>query len=243
MTMLRKWKLAIKIGIVAVVMALLKFMIATNSWEFITISSLFLSVVGGTIFILGFILSGTISDFKESERIPVEVANSLRNIYEEGISAKKKNKKFNLDKFKKSILNVIEGFEQDLRNGARKSVEAIAEMDLSEMEKFGASSISRIKSEQSNVRKHCLRSYQIKETSFIPAAYAILEILAAGIIIMLLFTKIGTVYEAIFLTGMVTFFIIYMISLIKDIDDPFEADGSADVDMFLIKELKKELQQ
>jgi len=41
---MKKWKLTIKIGILAVVIALIKFAIGYNSIEFISISPLFLSV-------------------------------------------------------------------------------------------------------------------------------------------------------------------------------------------------------
>jgi len=138
------------------------------------------------IFILGFILSGTISDYKESEKIPVEIANSIENIYEEGLYSKKMKKEFNINKFKKRLISIIDSFDEDLRNKSRTSMVAISELSesMTEMEKIGAaSSASRIRSEQSNIRKNLMRTYQIKETSFIPAAYAILEILTAGIII------------------------------------------------------------
>ncbi len=242
---MRKWKLAFIVGVLAVVLAAIKLAIGFYSLEFISVSPLLLSVVGGIIFILGFVLSCTISDFRDSEKIPVEIVNSLESIYEDGLCAKKQKKKFDISRLKKNIARIIDDFEHDMENGAKKAMDSTASISESiiEMDNLGISASygSRIKSEQSNVRKHIMRAYQIKETSFIPAAYAILEILVGGIVVLMLFATIGSFYESILLTGIVSFFLIYMVLLIKDIDDPFEKDGIADVDLFLLDELKEKL--
>jgi hypothetical protein len=61
LSLMKKWKLVVKIGLLAVALGLAKIFIIQDV-QFISISSLFITVVGGVIFLLGFILSGTISD-------------------------------------------------------------------------------------------------------------------------------------------------------------------------------------
>lgn len=234
---MKKWQLVIKIGILAVALAAVKGMLNIYSYDVMSVTPLFLSVVGGVIFLLGFILSGTISDYKESEKIPIELANSVENIYEEVMLVKKR--KFDVSKYKLMLLEVIDNFNSDLGDGKRKAVASLSRLyqEVSEID-----SSAKIRAEISSMRKTMLRAYQIKETTFIPAAYAILEILAAGIIGIMLFTNLGTFYESTMIIALVSFFIVYMITLIKDIDDPFEAGQSiVDVDMFLLNEAREKI--
>ena len=67
----------------------------------------------------------------------------------------------------------------------------------------------------------------IKNTMFIKAGYTIMEIISAAVIVLILFSQTDT-----FILGAATyaassFTLVYMILLIKDMDDPFEftADG------------------
>jgi hypothetical protein len=52
-------------------------------WEFISINPLFSALVASTVFLLGFLLNGVLSDFKESEKLPSEIASSLMLIARE----------------------------------------------------------------------------------------------------------------------------------------------------------------
>jgi hypothetical protein len=47
-------------------------------WEFIGQNALFTSIIAGGIFLFGLILTGTMADYKESEKIPAEIASSCR---------------------------------------------------------------------------------------------------------------------------------------------------------------------
>ncbi len=48
--------------------------------ERISINPLFSAMVASTIFLLGFLLSDVLTDFKESEKIPAELATSLQTL-------------------------------------------------------------------------------------------------------------------------------------------------------------------
>ena len=51
--------------------------------DFVAISPLVTAFVGGVIFIIAIILSGTLSDYKESEKIPSELAASILILYKD----------------------------------------------------------------------------------------------------------------------------------------------------------------
>lgn len=91
-----------------------------------------------------------------------------------------------------------------------------------------ANFITRMKQEQTNVRRMINRVHTIRETSFIQSGYAVVEALALLLIIGLLMLKIEPFYESMFIMGLATFFILYMIFLIKDLDNPFDYVESAE---------------
>jgi len=88
-----------------------------------------------------------------------------------------------------------------------------------------ANFLSRMKNEQSNMRKMIIRIDNIRDLSFIQSAYAIVEMLAFLVVVGLLILKVEPFYESAFFTMIVSFLFIYMIFLIKDLDNPFDYDG------------------
>jgi hypothetical protein len=204
-------------------------------------------MIGGTMFLIGFILAGTMADYKESEKIPSEIAAALENMYQEGLYVKKVKSEFNLEAHNTRLRDIVDAFREDLNRPEKnkKSLKAISDLSVSmtDMEKVGAtSSVARIKTEQGNLNKSFLRAFQIKETSFIPGAYAIAEIITVFVIGFMLLMKVDNLMLTLTIFGVIIYLFIYMVLFIKDIDDPFEEGGYADVDMFLLKDFREKTQ-
>jgi hypothetical protein len=66
-----------------IVIFLLKLLFHKFGFEFISLNALFTSLIAATIFLIGFLITGVISDYKESEKIPGNMAASLETIYDE----------------------------------------------------------------------------------------------------------------------------------------------------------------
>ena len=64
--------------------------------------------------------------------------------------------------------------------------------------------------------------HTIRETAFVSSAYVIAEILAFFVVSGMVLIKIDSLEESLFFTALVTFLLIYMLFLIKDLDDPFD---------------------
>jgi hypothetical protein len=92
-----------------------------------------------------------------------------------------------------------------------------------------ANFIVRLKNEQNNLRRLITRVHTIRETSFNPAGYAIAEIISGILCFGLIFTKIDPYYESVFFVAFVSFILIYMILLIRDLDNPFAYYDSGNV--------------
>ena len=65
----------------AMAIVLLKYGFHLLNWEPIEQSSLHNGVLSSATFVIGFLLSATIADYKESERIPAEFAANIEDMY------------------------------------------------------------------------------------------------------------------------------------------------------------------
>jgi hypothetical protein len=105
--------------------------------------------------------------------------------------------------------------------------------------KIQAGFTTRLKSEQGNIRRLVIRMDTMRRTSYVSAGYLIAEVTALMIMILLMITEIGPLAPTILVVGVITYLIVYMLALIRDIDNPFEyrggLPGPADVDLGVLE--------
>ncbi len=227
-TIWQKWALTIKIIPIIILVIVLKFLAHKYGFEIITLNALFTSLVAGTIFLIGFLISGVLSDYKESEKIPSELSACLESLYDESYTiAKSKNSKAakELIEYQKTFVASLKDwfYKKEKTQNLLKKLSKMGDYFV-ELEKEGvqAGFIIKMKNEQNNIRKAILRIHTIRDTDFIASAYAIVEALAFFIILGMILIKIDPFYESLFFTILVTFLLSYMIFLIKDLDNPFD---------------------
>src|SRR5512137_1772549 len=78
-----RWTLAIKVLPFVGAVIILKFVVHYLGAEFLSLSSLFTALISANIFLIGFLISGVLVDYKESEKIPGEIATSISAITDE----------------------------------------------------------------------------------------------------------------------------------------------------------------
>lgn len=76
----RKSAVALQILPLLGVIIVLKFILHCLRWEILSLNPLFTSIVAATTFLLGFLITGVLTDYKESEKIPGEIAATLAAI-------------------------------------------------------------------------------------------------------------------------------------------------------------------
>jgi hypothetical protein len=227
----QKWSITFKIVPLVLLVAIIKFVVHMKGWEVMELNALFTSLVAGTIFLLGFLISGVLSDYKESEKIPSEMAASLKTLYDDTYTIyKTKNSVAALQfiEFQKKLAHSLnEWFHKKERT--RALLESISQMNefFIEFDREGvqANYIIKLKNEQNSLRKMILRVDTIRDTEFVGSAYAIVEVMGLLISIGLILIKIEPFYASLFFTLLVTFLILYMFMLIKDLDNPFDYKG------------------
>lgn len=223
----RKWSLSLKILPLVFGTVMVKLVFHYYSWEFIELSALFTSLVTGTVFLMGFLLSGVLADYKESEKIPTELTASLETMADEAEIIFMSRKAPEAGEFTLALA----GFSSRLIDWFHRKVKTRDLME--ELRGFNrhlhafenltqANFVSRLKQEQHNLRKLVLRVHTIRETSFIQSGYAIAEIVSWLLFIALMFIKLDPFVESLFFIMPITYLFIYMLALIRDLDNPFD---------------------
>lgn len=227
-----KWKLAAKTIPFIAVIVFLKFLVHSFGYEFLTLNSLFTAIISANIFLIGFLISGTLVDYKESEKLPGDLASSLETMADEGLiiyqNKKSPEAKAYLSKLSQLNQSILNWFYRKERTGElMKNIGSFNEDFLKFESQTQANFIVRLKQEQNSIRKMINRIHTIRETSFLGTGYAIAEIITTILVIGLIFMKMNPYIESIFFVSFVSFILIYMIYFIKDLDNPF---GYADQD-------------
>jgi len=219
---------------------LLKYLFHYLGWEIIEQTSLHNSVISSVTFVIGFLLSATIADYKESERIPSDFASNLEDMYDDAVHIHKAYPTFDIDAFRKKLHSVALGFSRDARKksyDARKDIRELSSF-FAAMESGGVppNFIVKLKQQQTQLLRSRQRVNYIQRITFIPSATILARSIVIGVIALLIFTNIDPFYGGLVISSIISFVLIYMLILIQVISTPFHEAGKTqdDVSLFLI---------
>lgn len=224
----------------AIAIVVAKFAMHTLGWEVVDLGSLHTSVFTGAFFVLGFLLSATISDYKESEKIPAEFAGNVQNMYEDAVTMSKRYPEFDLAAYRKQLIKVLETFRDDVRDRAHNAHHEVHRLSASllSMEDAGVppNFITKVKQEQAQLAKSLLRVNYIQTITFLPSATVLARCIVVLAVGVLLFTDVEPFYGGMLLTGVISLIFIYVLGLMRVISVPFQRAGTTkdDVSMYLI---------
>ena len=245
--LLRNYRIFLWALIAALVVLPVKYAMHYFGVEFIEQTSLHNSVVSSVIFVLGFVLSATIADYKESERIPAEFASNIEDMYNDAKETHKSYPKFDLDRFRRSLIDILGVFREGTRvnrKGARKEI-AELQVSFAEMEQAGVppNFVVKLKTQQTQLMRNLYRVNYIQRIQFIPSAFFLIKTIVVLVIGLLLCTNIDPFYGGLFIIGAITFIMIYMLILIHHVSIPFQGKGETrdDVSLFLLREVRSYL--
>lgn len=225
---MRKWRLMIScLPIVFIVLAAkLSLTEIIHFKGLMELSEMGVILTGG-IFLMGFMLSGTMADYKESEKIPADLACTCEAIEEtfelcfhpedKELEREVKNSLMLLFKdigewmtVKTERKNIFEKL-----NRFRKTMVAIESV-------LPSAAYYKIINELQNLRKIISRVNVISMTGFILTGYALLEMIMVLIGLLLMITAFKNIIAEIVIVFFISLIYLYMYRLIRDIDDPFE---------------------
>lgn len=248
-TFMTKWGLIAKAFMITAVLVVIRLVIDLLNYDALTLTTLVTAFIGGAIFTVAIIFTGTLTDYKESEKIPNEIAVALLGLYQDSKLFRPPDSPASVrlrEQIHALSMTVVDNFRTNTydNGNVRAAILRINDEIYSLADQNAPPQyINKIRVGLGDVDKLTSRVKTIAETSFIPAAYAIAEISVAGVVLVLFFVNLDSIYEAIVLFSVITGLLISILLLIKDMDNPFEYGQKtfADVDLSPLLELEKHL--
>lgn len=247
MPKLAQFKLFFVAALAAIAIVVVKYFFHAFGWEPIEQSSLHNGVLSSATFVIGFLLSVTIADYKESERIPAEFAASIEDMYADAEVIHETYPGFDLAGFRKQLYEITHKFDTEVRNLNRGFSDKIRALNpyFGQMETAGvpANFIVKLKQQQVLLLRHRKRVTYIQKIKFIPSASILSRSIVMMVIILLIFTNVDPFYGSLAIIGIISFVLIYMMMLVQVTSTPFHAEGKTrdDVSMFLIDDAARYL--
>src|SRR4029077_19986673 len=99
---------------VVIVLTLLKTAIHALHLEFLMLNFLFPSIIAGVIFIIGFLLSSILADYKESERLPADIRVALEAIHDDVRFFAEKAPEIDIGKLRSILVSIVTSLQEAL---------------------------------------------------------------------------------------------------------------------------------
>jgi hypothetical protein len=227
----------VRVSVIVAVVVVAKVAAHFVGWEPISLNALFTGIIAANVFLMGFLLSGVLADYKESERLPGELSACLENMAQEvagiGLGKDKPDVRPCLDRIAQIGQDIFDWFYK--RTSTEHLLAGIDDLtiQLARIEpQTQATFIARVKQEQSTLRRTMIRIETIRETSFVSSGYLLAELITVLLIGGLVLISQDPFYESLLFTGVIAFLLVFLLLLIKDLDNPFgyyERFSGADV--------------
>lgn len=248
-----KWKLMLStLPVVAAILALKLFLEFVVGFQgLIDFSDVGIILTAG-VFLTGFLLAGTMADYKEAEKLPAEIACTLETLEDILVLAATDRPTLSVPDLRRELLALTDAI-RDWILRLRTTPEVYAAMTrlsvvLQQLERAGAGPYaSRAVPQLLMLRRSVSRVDVIVRTGFLPPAYALLEALVVMIITLMFIARFRSVVAESLIVPFVGLINIYMLRLIKDIDNPFDFEGgrrgtdSGEIALFPIDEYRQRL--
>lgn len=197
--------------------------------ERISVNQLFSAIVASTVFLLGFLLSGVLTDFKESEKIPGELATSLESLSLELKAITTYHPTAQISEALNSVAELgerimawlMERVEQDSLMACYRETHHQVVLAAVQFKGDASTLRGRLMQDLWIILQKINRIQIIRDTSFVPLvywmAYAAASLLFAGLIL----SRSENLIESVFFLAVISFLVILLLRLIDDIDNPF----------------------
>lgn len=250
----KKFRLFFVVATVVLLLGAAKSAVHYFGFELLELNSLFTSGIGGAIFIIGFLLSSILADYKEAERIPADIRTSMEAIDGDLKTFASEKHEFDLAGTRSILVATIDKLRKGLghengHNDIPPVLEEIAKLTpiFGRLEGMGmpANFVVRLRTSQDILRRSLLRIYQIQRVEFVPSVHVLVQTLVISIVVLMLLLKTEGDPASAILFGFISFMFVYALYLVRILEQPF-AKGHASVDdvsFFLLDELEARLRQ
>jgi len=202
-----------------------------------------LALVAATVFLQGFLLNGVLSDFKESEKLPAQLASVLENLALEIAAVPQHNPRAEVSAEVAAVLRLAYGVHTWLLGGLATTrltalhrevhgsvVRAVVLLSSSTLQ-------GRLMGPMGDVLQIINRIETIRQTHFVPLVYWLASLGTGLLCVGLIITRVAALHEAVFFLGVIAFNLIFLLRLILDIDNPFSFADPNSIEFVSLKVL------
>ena len=239
----RRLRLVLKVALAVLALVLLKLLVHALGFERIGLNPLFSALVAATVFLQGFLLNGVLSDFKESEKLPSQLATVLENLALEIAAVPKHNPTAEVSAEVAAVLRLAYGVHTWLLGGlaTTRLIALHREVHGSVVRVTVLLSSStlqgRLMGHMGDVLQIINRIETIRQTHFVPLVYWLASLGTGLLCVGLIITRIAAIHEAVFFLGVIAFNLIFLLRLILDIDNPFSFADPNSIEFVSLKVL------
>lgn len=230
-----KWRLSLTVLPFTLLFALAKVAVHRLGWEPWAFDSLTGALFGAATFVIAFVLSGTLSEYNASEDMVLHIVNGVEAMADLNTLSAASQPAYdgtNLRRQLAETLGLIEGW---LRNTATREqlddhLDAL-NLQFADLKRHGEGSAANdCQAELARLRLLIQRIHVNRSTTFLGPAYAMLEIFLVAAVVALLLIKAELFSEVLVVSCFLFTSFTYLLLLIRDLDNPFQYDGSSCVD-------------
>jgi hypothetical protein len=242
----KKWGMFVSVFALVGALLVIRSVIVYYQYDIIVLNTqLIAAFIGAVIFTMVIIFTGTLPDFIESEKIPSEIAASIKSLYMDAGVLPLEDPVISRMQF--HVRGLLTTINISLGKQGKLDMPAIAESvrtineDIHVIAKKNVAPpfCVKLRTELTTIDRICNRIHTIQEMRFVPTAFALSEIAISAVILVLLFIDIEPFIGGLILFALTAILLIGILFLIRDMDDPFS--GYATVDLKLLSNLEREL--
>ncbi len=251
----KRWRLfilIIRISFASAGFVLLRTLVNRVGFDVLEVSPLLSSLVAATVFLLGFLLNGVLSDYKESEKLPGELSTSLFVLAKEikaiPVHTPGAPVKEDFQAIYYLCLSIIRWIKGEISTD-----EVMASYSLTHDHSVQASSWlkdstlkGRLMAEMALILRAVNRIEVIRETDFAAIVY-LLAYVASGVLctgLTLIKGDSSSFYNNNFFLFSLSWILIFILHLINDLDNPFgfgDKSSAEDVDFAILESTQARL--
>jgi len=227
--LLPSWRLPLRAVAIALVIVGVRLLLDLADLERISLSPLIVTIITADVFVLSFILNGVLSDYKESEKLPGDLAAGMESIAEDCLLLWRHKQAAPARDCLQYMLDLTSALrrwfcKEERTQNLMDKVYGLGDFFMAFEPFTQANFIVRLKQEQNAISRTVTRIHTIRETAFVSSGQTMAKVVTVLVLLGLLSVKIHPWYESVFLVGIVACFLSYLILLINDLDNPFDYD-------------------
>jgi hypothetical protein len=197
------------------------------------------AAITGSLFLVGLVVLGALSDYRDARRAPTELAAALYCILREAESMHSVWRAPDVSVLRRRLIAVVRSLRADIEDGETRTCQAAID-DLTgtfeELDRSGvpASYVIRLRAEQAGLRKAALRIYKMEYEPPMSLAYS-RTVAFASLIVIPMVTNFGGLPESLVAVAFLAFVFLALLRLLNVISSPLKSTRD-DMSLFLLRE-------